>query len=95
MSEFDAENMVKFLDEIFNDTYVEAEQDGDEVVVSCAELGVGKCRKTIYDEFDGKRDGIISGWIDNAIGANIVAGEDFVVHANEEDNEIVLSGPNP
>lgn len=83
---FDANAMKKNLEELFSDTYASVEQDGDEVVVTCAELGPAKCRREIEDAFDGS--GGISGLLDSLIGADVEVYEDFDI--SEKDGKLIL-----
>jgi len=88
MGDFDASDMAKNLEVMFEDTYVQVEEDGDEVVVQCAELGPAKCRREIEKAFDDS-GGVVDSLIDKFIGSDVVVYEDFDI--TEEDGELRLS----
>jgi hypothetical protein len=67
MGKFNVDSMVENLDELFSDTYVSVEREGDMVVVNCAELGTLKCMTHIEDAFDGS-GGLVSGLVDKVVG---------------------------
>lgn len=88
MGNFDPEAMEKNLSELFSDTFASVERDGKEIRVNCAELGPYKCKKHIRNQFDGS-DGVVDGFINTIIGADVVLGEDFEVE--EDGNTLVIS----